>query len=247
MIDLNRGSGPIIKPTDTGAWITDQVDALLTRLDEEEPEREYLGGSRLGASCERMLQYEYGKYPKDPGRTFSGELLRSFAVGHVFEDLMIQWLRQIGFTILTEKPGGGQFGFSTAGGRIKGHVDGVIIEAPIESGVLCPALFENKALNNRTWGDISRRGVSVSKPVYAGQIATYQAYLEPQFPGLSSNPALFCAINKNTSRLHLELVPFDAGLAQRMSDRGARILKATDCGERLPRIGRDENYFECRW
>jgi hypothetical protein len=49
-------------------------------------------------------------------------------------------------------------------------------------------------------------------------------------------PALFTAINKDTAELHHELVPFDADLAQRMSDRGVRILQATDAGELLPRI-----------
>jgi hypothetical protein len=47
---------------------------------------------------------------------------------------------------------------------------------------------------------------------------------------------VFTAINKDTAELHHELVPFDADLAQRMSDRGVRILQATDAGELLPRI-----------
>jgi hypothetical protein len=34
------------------------------------------------------------------------------------------------------------------------------------------------------------------------------------------NPALFTAINKDSQEIWFELVPFDGGLAQRMSDRG---------------------------
>ena len=62
-----------------------------------------------------------------------------------------------------------------------------------------------------------------------------------------ANPALFTAINKDTAELHHELVPFDADLAQRMSDRGVRILRATDAGELLPRIAANRDFFECRF
>ena len=54
------------------------------------------------------------------------------------------------------------------------------------------------------------------------------------------------AINKDTAELHHELVPFNAELAQRMSDRAVRVLSATDAGELLPRIARDRDHFECR-
>lgn len=47
--------------------------------------------------------------------------------------------------------------------------------------------------------------------------------------------------------LHHELVPFDAGLAQRMSDCGVRILQATDAGELLPRVAANRDFFECRF
>ncbi|MBF0153233.1 MAG: hypothetical protein HQL64_05785, partial [Magnetococcales bacterium] len=78
------------------------------------------------------------------------------------------------------------------------------------------------------------------------QIATYQAYMETAVPGITVNPALFTAINKNTAELHFELVPFDAALAQRMTDRAVRILQATEAQELLPRISRESTHFECR-
>ena len=74
-----------------------------------------------------------------------------------------------------------------------------------------------------------------SKPLYAAQIALYQAYMEARSPGISANPALFTAINKDTAELHHELVPFDGGLAQRherprgahpAGDRGGRAAAA---------------------
>ncbi|MHA6829485.1 hypothetical protein ACQUJV_25265, partial [Ralstonia pseudosolanacearum] len=74
----------------------------------------------------------------------------------------------------------------------------------------------------------------------------YQAYMEASVDGISSHPALFAAINKDTQELWFELVPFDAALAQRMSDRAVKVLCATDVGELLPRAFSDPTHFECR-
>jgi hypothetical protein len=71
--------------------------------------------------------------------------------------------------------------------------------------------------------------------------------MEATVPGISQAPALFTAINKDTAELHHERVPFDAGLAQRMSDRAVRILQATDAGELLPRIATSREFVDCRF
>lgn len=213
------------------------------------PPRSYLGGSRLGHPCERALQFEFADAPKDEGQEFSGQTLRIFEIGHALEDLAIRWLRGAGFDLYTRKGNradGEQFGFSVAGGRIRGHVDGIIAAAPAPLGVGVPALWECKTMNAKNWRETVAKGVAVAKPVYAAQIALYQAYMEALVPGISDNPVLFTAINKDTAELHHELVPFDASLAQRMSDRGVRILQATDAGELLPRIATTRDFHECR-
>ena len=223
------------------------VDAALIAEREATPPRTYLGASRLGHACERALQFEFAGAPKDEGADFGGQTLRIFAIGHELEDLAIRWLRAAGLDLVTQKRDGGQFGFSVAGGRIRGHFDGIVAEAPAVLGLRTPALWECKTMNAKNWRACVKDGVAVSKPVYAAQIAIYQAYMEPSVPGISANPALFTAINKDTAELHHELVPFDADLAQRMSDRGVRILRATDAGELLPRIATSRDFFECRF
>lgn len=147
----------------------------------------------------------------------------------------------------SNRPDGEQFGFSVAGGRIRGHVDGIIAAGPEGFGLAVPALWECKTMNAKNWRACVKDGVTKSKPVYAAQIALYQAYMEASVPGIAAAPALFTAINKDTAELHHELVPFDADLAQRMSDRGVRILQATDAGELLPRIATSSDFFECRF
>lgn len=222
------------------------INAALIAEREATPPRTYLGASRLGRACERALQFELAGAPKDEGQEFSGQTLRIFEIGHELEDLAIRWLRAAGLDLVTQKRDGGQFGFSVAGGRIRGHVDGIVAEAPAALGLRTPALWECKTMNAKNWRETVAKGVTVAKPVYAAQIALYQAYMEAQVPGISDNPALFTAINKDTAELHHELVPFDAGLAQRMSDRAVRILQATDAGELLPRIATTRDFHECR-
>ncbi|MBK8174783.1 MAG: hypothetical protein IPK66_05785 [Rhodospirillales bacterium] len=226
-----------------------EIDAGLEAGDRATAPRTYLGGSRLGVPCERALQFEYAHAPKDEGGGFGGRTLRIFAIGHALEDVAAAWLRSAGFDLYTRKgnrPDGGQFGFSVAGGRICGHVDGILADGPSLPGLGYPALWECKTMNARSWRETAQKGVVVSKPVYAAQLAVYQAYMEGSVAGISANPALFTAINKDTAELHHELVPFDGGLAQRMSDRAVRILRATEAGELLPRLAANPDHHECR-
>ena len=227
--------------------VTGFIDAALDAERVGQTPRDYLGASRLGVACERALQYEYAGAPVDPGRGFSGRILRVFEVGHVLEDLAVRWLRMAGFELHNQKANGGQFGFSVAGGRIKGHVDGIITAAPPELGLSFPMLWECKTMADKHWKACAKSGVAFTKPVYAAQMATYQAYMEGSIPGISENPALFTAINKDTQEIWFELVPFDGGLAQRMSDRAVRVISATDAGEVLPRFSTTPTHQECRF
>lgn len=230
------------KAPTAGDEVNALIDAALEAENGTRVRRDYLGGSRLGDPCTRRLQYEFLDAPRDPGTGFSGQTLRIFAVGHVFEDLAIGWLRRAGLDVRTRDRAGEQFGFSVAGGRVQGHIDGVVVAVPQQAQtiVTVPALWECKSANARNWKDIVRRGVAAAKPVYAAQIALYQAYM-----GLTEAPALFTAVNKDTCELHHELVPFDAALAQATSDKAVRVLQASDAGELLPRLTADPDHFEC--
>ena len=130
------------------------------------------------------MQFEYTNTPKDEDQSFTGKTLRIFQAGHVFEELAIKWLRQAGFDLVTEKKDGSQFGFSALNGKIKGHVDGVIIDAPEKLNLTFPMLWECKSLNNKSFNDTAKKGLAVSKPIYAAQIAIYQAYMESSIDGI---------------------------------------------------------------
>ena len=147
MIDLNSGSGFVYGGRsavgDASVRINALVDAALETAAHAKPPRHYLGGSRIGEPCARRLAYEVTLTPVDDDKGFDGARLRIFDAGHQFEDLTIRWLQAAGFDLRTRGKDGRQFGFSIAGGRIRGHIDGVIVGGP-EVGLSWPALFEHR-------------------------------------------------------------------------------------------------------
>lgn len=131
MLDFNSSSS-------FSERVTAFIDEVLARGRAAEPQRHYLGASRLGHACERALQYEYSKAPVDPGRELPGKIVRVFEVGHALENLAIRWLRLAGFDLYTRKRSGEPFGFSVADGRIQGHVDGILNGGPETLGLAFP-------------------------------------------------------------------------------------------------------------
>ncbi|MFP3890958.1 hypothetical protein [uncultured Ralstonia sp.] len=219
--------------------VTALIDLGMQHARARQGARHYLGASRLGVACERALQYEYAQAPVDAGRETEGRMLRIFERGHVIEDCVAGWLRAAGFDLRTRHADDVQFGFEAADGRLQGHVDGVIVAGP--EGFTYPALWENKCLGAKSFRELEKHYLAVAKPVYAAQVALYQAYLD-----LHAHPALFTAINADSMEIYAERVPFDGGLAQRMSDRAVKVITATEAGELLPRSFTDSTHFECR-
>ncbi|WP_373504653.1 hypothetical protein [Aestuariivirga sp.] len=240
LIDLNHGSGACYEAeaslsSAVNAYID---DALIARHRLQVP-RTYLGASRIGEECSRRLAYEYMRTPEDPDKAFSGQTLRIFAVGHQFENLTISWMRGAGFELRTQRRDGGQFGFETAGGRIKGHIDGVIVSGP-DIGVRWPALWEHKAVKAKSWTDVVKRGVAHSKPVYYAQLQLYMAYMELEV-------ALFTCLNKDTQELHHERVDLVPHVAQALSDKAADIIRAVECNDLPSRIAASPDFYICRF
>jgi hypothetical protein len=241
-VDLNSGSGFVYCPASavsaTGLRVNALIDRALVATDRAQPPREYLGGSRVGEPCARKLVYEVTHAPKDDGKEFDGTILRVFEAGHQFEALTIKWLRAAGFDLRTAGRDGRQFGFSVAGGRLRGHIDGAIVAGP-DIGVEWPALWEHKALKSASWTDLVKRGLRDSKPVYYGQVQLYMAYMELRV-------ALFTAMNKDTQALYHEVVPYHPAAAQALSDKAVQVLRAAELGELLPRIAEAPDFYLCR-
>lgn len=235
MLDFNH-IAPIVR---TDVPTTEDFDKAAAAIQRASTKRDYLGGSRLGEECARKLQYEYKG--EAPNRTHKASTRAIFAFGHAGETAVAELLNGMGFDLRTEKANGQQFGFATAGGRIRGHIDGVLCGGPDRFGPY-PRLWENKWVGAKYWQAIVKRGVASERPVYAAQVAIYQAYM-----GLTDHPALFTTGNRDSGEIHAEWLPFNARLAQQASDRGVMVIQATDAGEMLPRGYGDPEAFGCRF
>lgn len=220
--------------------ISYQIDKSICEKNDIKPKRTYLGGSSLGAECIRQVQYRFMQTKPDEEKNFSARTLRIFDFGHTIEDLVAGYLRDSGFDLRTHNSQGEQFGFAVAENQIRGHIDGVICGGPVPMDY--PFLWENKSANSRKFNEFVRKGVAKANSTYAAQIALYQAYMD-----LHKNPALFTVMNKDSSEIYYELVPFNKELAQKTSDRGVQILKATKANEMLPRIAMNSDYFACKY
>lgn len=220
--------------------ISAAIDAGIQKQNERREKRKYLGASSIGEDCGRKIQYRYLNYTPDASSGFSAKTLRIFEFGHNIEDYVAKWFRDAGFDLRTEDKQGDQFGFSIADGEIRGHIDGVLCGGPVDMAY--PALWENKSANDAKFKAFVRMGVAKANPVYATQIALYQAYMD-----LAENPALFTVVNKNTSEIYYELVEFDQQLAQASSDRAVNILTASKAGDILPRIANSKDFYLCKF
>ena len=243
MIDLNSGSGCVYGAIGAGFSASGLVNGLLEQALQSERlvsgERDYLGASRIGEPCSRRLFYELLRTPFDKGAEFSGRILRVFEAGHVLEDLSVKWLRLAGFDLRIRKRSGDQFGFEIAGGRIRGHIDGVIVNGP-DLGLPWPILWEHKSASAKSWSKFFHSGLRAWNIVYWGQVQFYMAYMELEH-------CLFTALNKDTLDLHHELIAFDAAHAQALSDKAVMILQAAEAHELPPRIAAAPDFYLCRF
>lgn len=259
-VNLNHGSGFNVRPRTISDDINDAIDAGLMRARANEPKRSYLGGSRFGESCKRMLCYEYAGVPVDPEREIGPRQLRIFATGHALEaaasgiidqgdadsddlfeetwkQIAAKWLRDAGFDLLTGTPDGKQFEVTALDGKIQMHIDGFFRRSPIP--LLTGAGWEHKGINQKTFSKIIKHGVKIAHEVYHGQMQTYMGYFKlPRF--------LATFTNKNTSEQWHELVEFDPSCCQRLSDSALDVIRAVEGGNILPRIAKNSDFFKCK-
>jgi hypothetical protein len=225
VIDLNRASL-------SERPINDLINQLIEQAEPPgENYREYLGASSIGSDCLRKCQYDWMCDPQFPRR-----IKDIFERGDFFEDVMRQHLIAAGFKFAPPE----RLGFEAVGGLFRGHADGILIAGPQLPTLRYPCIWECKCLKAKGWKAIERDGLKGLYAPYAAQVALYQAYLD------CTNTALFSVVNADTcERLHF-LVPFDAQLAQAMSDRAVTVIEATRAGELLPRAYDDPSDWRCK-
>ncbi len=234
MIDLNSKS-----------MLSDRINLLIDEsifLEHAwEPTREYLGLSVIGHACDRHVQFQFLTTKKEiPGVSFDAKTRRIFDRGHTYEAKARKWLQDAGFVFYPDPAG-----ISDFDGKLKGHVDGVIIGfalngSPRPSPIPLPALWECKALGAKGWRQLEKDGLQKYSSTYWAQIHSYMGYFQLKY-------CLFTAVNADTMELLHFLVEFDAQEFEITKAKAARVFTATDLGELLPRCTQDPAYYLCAY
>ena len=190
-------------------------------------------GSSIGHPCERHLFYRF-RWAHQPEK-FDGRKLRLFHTGHAEEARMIVWLDMAGVNVESVDPATGQqWEVVACNGHFKGHLDGEatgIIEAPVVRHLL-----ECKTHNAKSFEQLKRCGVAVSKPEHVAQMQVYM-----HLRGLTR--AFYLAKHKDSDELHAERVNYDAAHASALMAKAERIVAAEEAPHK---VSSDPNYFLCK-
>jgi len=188
--------------------------------------RPYLGASLLGHSCERYLWYSFRWcYSAE----FSSRLIRLFNRGHREEPEIIKELEKIGI-----KCYGDQTEFVAGYGHIRGHCDGMADNVP--EAPKTTHLLEFKTMNDKSFKDLKKKGLKLSKPVYWAQVQLYMH-------GLELTRCLHINVNKNDDDLYIERIKYDKDEALNLLRKGQDILFS----EFPPRKKFNSTWYECKW
>jgi hypothetical protein len=200
---------------------------------DEDKFRSHLGASVLGGECLRQMWYGWRWFTY---RRFDGKTLRLFNRGHLEEARIIALLLMIKVQVYQQTPDGKQYTISHAGGHIGGSGDGVGIDIPdLEPGQ--PALLECKTHGDKSFNDLVDKGVRESKLEHYIQMQMYMRKM-----GLAVG--LYCAVNKNTDDLHLELIILNPELCDQLFERGEKVVFALNPPKR---ISESPGFWKCRW
>jgi len=192
-----------------------------------------IGGSTIGHGCERYLWYRF-RWAAEP-ETHCGRMLRLFETGHKEEARMIGWLRDAGCDVLdtnpeTEK----QWQVLACDGHFKGYADGII--EGIREAPKTPHLLECKTHNKKSFEQLARHGVAVSKPEHVDQMQSYMHLL-----GLTRG--FYFAKCKDDDALYSERIEYDATHALALMAKAERIIKAHGSPAR---VSDNPDYFLCK-
>jgi len=215
---------PIQTPTVTA------IEAVYKARGDAEERRRYLGGSAIGAECDRALWYSF-RHCSEP--EFPGRLYRLFQTGHLEEPRMVQDLRDIGVTVSEVDDDGEQYGVKALGGHFGGHMDGVGIGLPEAEKTW--HVLEFKTHCRKSFEKLRKQGVEKSKLQHFVQCQIYMS-----LNGLTR--ALYLAKCKDTDRLYSERISLDKAVAERYMDRARYIIEATDPP---PRVADKCTDFRC--
>ncbi len=215
----------------TAQTIDEKMMSVINDTTHHSVSRGYNGLSAIGEKCHRKLQFIHYNAATNE---YSARMLRLFNFGKDMEETLIRELMHFLKISVTDAQKE-CIGFS---GHWKGHIDGIgRFFGDDNFGIKDEFLLEFKTHNAKSFADLKKNGMIMSKPVHFGQVTAYMGYLK-------LDKCLYVAYNKDTSEVYLEFVDFEEDYFKELKRKEAEIIMADTL---LPRIGNDSPmWFECK-
>jgi hypothetical protein len=211
--------------------LASDIDAFSRKQLADDP-RSHLGASIIGDECKAKLWTSFRWLKQEE---FDGRKLRLFERGKDEENKIVTLLKGIGFTVWQFDENGNQFGFSDCNGHFGGSIDGVA-KLPEKYGFDEPMLLEFKTHSEKSFVDLKKKGVALSKPKHMAQMSVYGLKFDLRV-------ALYVAVNKNTDELYFEFVELDYNLANVMLERANEIIYAREMPAKIAKVS---TFYLCK-
>jgi hypothetical protein len=189
--------------------------------------------SKLADDCTRRMFYDFRWV--SPNEKPSGRVLRLFETGEIEEQRWIDNLRMIGCEVVSHEPNGKQIMVEACSGHVRGYLDSEILGLPEAPKTV--HVGEMKSHNAKSFADLQKKGVRVSKPQHFGQLQTYM-YLRGRERGI------YLAVCKDNDELYAERVDLDLDYVLRLLGKAQRVI---DANEPPSRLSDDPEFFGCKW
>jgi hypothetical protein len=195
-----------------------------------------LRASSLGGPCERALWYSFRW--ADLPEPFEPRITRLFDTGKREEIRVLQDLRVAGIKVhdstVDEDGGRVQFSIEFGNGHGKGSVDGVLENLPRGPDPVsgeprfykAPHLLEIKTHSLKSFEELHKKGMRLSKPQHYAQMQLYMR-------GLHLDRGLYWATCKDTDHIYLERVRLDVEEVTALDARAQRIVFDTGIPNRI--------------
>jgi len=214
--------------------IADSIYEAIEKREEKELRLSRIGASGIGGSCLREIWYSWRVYDD---KKFDGRMLRLFQTGHLQEDRILSDLKLAGYTVWDRDDNGEQPTFTDETGHFVAKLDGVIKGVP--GSEKTPHDLEIKTHSLKSFDDVVKKGVEVSKPLHYAQMQAGMMLSDG-----SLKRALYVALCKNDERYHVERIREDLPAQDVIRKKVIKLVEAT-----IPPVGisADGKSFECKW
>ena len=222
---------PIMIPAQEDEMIGRIYSAIKARRNE--PMRlSRIGASSIGDECLRKIWMDWRGYDRVE---FDGRMLRLFETGHLQEDRIVSDLKAAGYTVYEKDSNGEQFTFTDKTGHFVVKLDGVIKGVP--SAENTPHVLEAKTHNKKSFDELEKKGVVISKPMHY-----YQVQAGMLFSGIERG--LYFALGKDNEAIYVRRIKPDT---HTQNDILKRIDLLVNSEMRPAQIGESDETYPCRW